>query len=62
MVTEHCEDGEGELLRRVRDIVGAEETLAVLSPGANYCKLTEMKYRNLRSGIRLEPLGPIHKG
>ena len=24
MVTEHCEDGEGELLRRVRDVVGEE--------------------------------------
>ena len=40
----------------------AAETLVVLSPGANYCKLTDMEYRNLRAGIRLEPLGPVHKG
>ncbi|MDH3630688.1 MAG: M81 family metallopeptidase [Gammaproteobacteria bacterium] len=40
----------------------AAETLVVLSPGANYCKLTDMEYRNLRSGIRLEPMGPVHEG
>ena len=40
----------------------AAETLVVLSPGANYCKLTDMKYQNLRSGVRLEPLGPVHEG
>ncbi|TNF90614.1 MAG: M81 family metallopeptidase [Gammaproteobacteria bacterium] len=38
----------------------AAETLVVRSPGANYCKLTDMKYRNLRAGVRLEPLGPVH--
>ena len=40
----------------------AAETLVVLSPGANYCKLTDMEYRNLRAGIRLEPMGPVHEG
>ena len=39
----------------------AAETLVVLSPGANYCKLTDMKYRNLRPGVRLEPLGPANQ-
>ena len=38
----------------------AAETLVVRAPGANYCRLTDMKYRNLRRGIRLEPLGPVH--
>jgi microcystin degradation protein MlrC len=38
----------------------AAETLVVIAPGANYCKLTEMKYKNLRAGVRLEPLGPVH--
>lgn len=38
----------------------AAETLVVLSPGANYCKLTDMKYQNLRAGVRIEPLGPEH--
>ena len=40
----------------------AAETLVVLAPGANYCKLIDMKYHNLRNGIRLEPLGPVHEG
>ena len=39
----------------------AAETLVVLAPGANYCKLTDMAYKNLRAGIRLEPLGPVHQ-
>jgi len=38
----------------------AAETLVVISPGANYCRLGEMKYRNLRPGVRLEPLGSAH--
>ncbi|MCP4392082.1 MAG: M81 family metallopeptidase [Gammaproteobacteria bacterium] len=37
----------------------AAETLVVISLGANYCKLTEMEYKNLRIGVRLEPLGPL---
>ncbi len=40
----------------------AAETLVAIAPGANYCRLTEMKYRNLRPGVRLEPLGPSHAG
>lgn len=39
----------------------AAETLVVIAPGANYCKLTDMEYKNLRTGIRLEPLGPEHR-
>ena len=38
----------------------AAETLVAISPGANYCRLTEIVYRNLRAGVRLEPLGPEH--
>ncbi len=38
----------------------AAETLVVISPGANYCRLTDMKYENLRHGARLEPMGPVH--
>ncbi len=40
----------------------AAETLVALAPGANSCKLIELEYRNLRPGVRLEPLGPEHKG
>lgn len=40
----------------------AAETLVVITPGANYCRLTDMKYKNLRAGIRLEPMGSVHKG
>jgi microcystin degradation protein MlrC len=39
----------------------AAETLVAISPGANYCRLTEIEYRNLRAGVRLEPLGPDHR-
>jgi microcystin degradation protein MlrC len=38
----------------------AAETLVVLTPGANACRLTELEFKNLRSGVRLEPLGPVH--
>ena len=34
----------------------------VLAPGANACKLTELEFVNLRPGIRLQPLGPVHNG
>ena len=37
----------------------AAETLVAIAPGANYCRLTEIRYRNLREGVRLEPLGPV---
>ena len=40
----------------------AEETLVAIAPGANYCRLTEIAYRNLRAGVRLEPGGPEHSG
>jgi microcystin degradation protein MlrC len=38
----------------------AAETLVAIAPGANYCRLTEIDYHNLRAGVRLEPLGPEH--
>jgi microcystin degradation protein MlrC len=34
------------------------ETLVVAAPGANPCELTKLVYKNLRAGIRLEPMGP----
>jgi microcystin degradation protein MlrC len=37
----------------------AAETLVAISPGANYCRLAEMIYRNLRAGVRLGPLGKV---
>jgi len=40
----------------------AAETLVVLAPGASSCKLTELEFKNLRRGIRLEPLGPVQAG
>ena len=40
----------------------AADTLVVISPGANYCRMTELEFKNLRAGIRLEPMGPFHKG
>ncbi len=40
----------------------AEQTLVAIAPGANYCRLTEIGYRNLRAGVRLEPGGPAHIG
>jgi microcystin degradation protein MlrC len=40
----------------------AAETLVVLSPGVNYCKFDDLHYRNLRAGVRLGPLGPVHGG
>ena len=41
------------------DPIGAE-TLTVISPGINPCVLKDLEYKNLRAGIRLEPLGPQH--
>ena len=40
----------------------AAQTLVAIAPGANYCRLTEIDYHNLRAGVRLEPLGPEHGG
>ncbi len=34
------------------------DTLLVEAPGANPCRLLDLPYENLRSGIRLEPMGP----
>jgi len=39
----------------------ASETLVVAAPGAHPCKLVDLPYRNLRKGIRLEPMGPEHR-
>jgi len=38
----------------------AAETLVVIAPGIHPCKLADLDYRNLRAGVRLEPLGPVH--
>jgi len=38
----------------------AAETLVVIAPGIHPCKLDDLEYRNLRSGVRLGPLGPVH--
>jgi len=38
----------------------AAETLVVAAPGAHPCQLVDLPYRNLRKGIRLEPMGPEH--
>lgn len=40
----------------------AAETLVVIAPGIHPCKLADLEYKNLRSGVRLEPLGPVHRG
>lgn len=40
----------------------AAETLTVYAPGAHPCKLDEVPYRNLRSGVRLGPMGPAYVG
>lgn len=36
----------------------AAETMLVEAPGANPCRLLDLPYRNLRPGVRLEPMGP----
>lgn len=38
----------------------AAETLVVISSGVNYCKFDDLHYRNLRGGVRLGPMGPVH--
>jgi len=40
----------------------AASTLVVIAPGIHPCKLVDLDYRNLRAGVRLEPLGPVHRG
>jgi microcystin degradation protein MlrC len=39
----------------------AAETLVVIAPGIHPCKLIDLDYKNLRAGVRLEPLGPVHQ-
>jgi len=39
----------------------AAETLVVIAPGIHPCKLADLDYKNLRDGVRLEPLGPVHQ-
>ena len=39
----------------------AEVVLAVQSPGAHITDPANLPYRNLRPGIRLRPLGPVHQ-
>ena len=36
----------------------AAETLVAIAPGANYCRMQDLKFKNLRDGVRLGPLGP----
>jgi microcystin degradation protein MlrC len=36
----------------------AAQTLVVAAPGAHPCELAKLSYKNLRSGIRREPMGP----
>ncbi len=39
----------------------AAATLTVEAPGAHPCRLTELPYKHLREGVRLEPMGPEHR-
>jgi len=39
----------------------ASETIVVNAPGASSCELVKLPYRKLRSGVRLEPMGPEHR-
>ncbi len=39
----------------------AARTLVVESPGEHPCRLTNLDYRHLREGVRLEPMGPEHR-
>jgi microcystin degradation protein MlrC len=39
----------------------AAETLVVIAPGIHPCKLDDLEYHNLRAGVRLGPLGKVHK-
>lgn len=38
----------------------AATTLVVAAPGANPCRFDDLRYRNLRAGVRLGPRGPAH--
>ena len=39
----------------------AAETLVVIAPGIHPCKLDDLEYHNLRSGVRLGPFGKPHQ-
>ena len=39
----------------------AETILVVNSPGAHVTDPVDLPYRHLRPGIRLRPLGPVHR-
>lgn len=39
----------------------AAETLVVIAPGIHPCKLTDLIYKNLRPGVRIEPMGAEHR-
>jgi microcystin degradation protein MlrC len=39
----------------------AAETLVVIAPGLHPCQLDDLEYHNLRSGVRLGPLGKVHQ-
>lgn len=39
----------------------ATAIIAVEAPGSHPCRLTKLPYKHLRSGVRLEPMGPIHQ-
>jgi microcystin degradation protein MlrC len=39
----------------------AEAVLCVQSPGAHMTDPVDLPYRHLRPGIRLRPLGPVHR-
>ena len=36
----------------------SSKTLLVEAPGAHPCRLVNVDYKNLRDGVRLEPMGP----
>lgn len=40
----------------------ASATLLVEAPGAHPCRLSDIDYKNLRSGVRLGPMGPVFPG
>ena len=40
----------------------SSRTLLVEAPGAHPCRLVNLDYKNLRNGVRLEPMGPEHRG
>ena len=39
----------------------AQDIWTVACPGAHPCRLVDLPYKNLRPGVRLEPLGPVFR-